>query len=79
MTLAAAVAMATVIIEAENLSRMMISFCLAACYRNEITIKPMAEPTRPTRNGCAAAIRGAYSIPVEVHHRSGPSRGGAGK
>ena len=50
MTLAAAVAMATVIIEAENLSRMMISFCLAARYRNEITIAAMAEPSRPTRN-----------------------------
>jgi hypothetical protein len=50
MTLAAAVAMATVIIEAENLSRIMISFCLAACYRNEITIEPMAKPSRPTQN-----------------------------
>ena len=34
--LTAAAAMATVIIEPENLSRMMVSFCLAVCYCNEI-------------------------------------------
>jgi hypothetical protein len=50
MTLATAVAMATVIIEAENLSRIMISLCLAACHRNETTIEPMADPTRPIQN-----------------------------
>jgi hypothetical protein len=30
--------MATVTIEAGNFARMMISFCLAACYRNAMTI-----------------------------------------
>jgi hypothetical protein len=44
MTPAAAAAMASVIIEPENLLRMMISFCLAARYRNAMTINPKPVP-----------------------------------
>jgi hypothetical protein len=38
--LAAVAAMATIVIEPESLSRMMISFCLAACDCNAIPHKP---------------------------------------